>query len=314
MFDIIFFLLTLFALIGLVIGLIKPDKVIKWGEKKTRKQVALIYGVASVAFFILFAIAIPPSEKKGEIEPEIAQSQEGEPSLELSEITKGLNKTEVILSRIVVQGKTETETKVTIQNKEVAVDENGNFKEIVELSIGNNEIQITADNGVKQKTQMLSIKRLSEQEIAERSRGYATPEAPNFLSFICSKPENSHTSFYYLITDYTCPTNQSFTLPEKITDVTVRLSTIQGKTGWDTSFLCSPETKFDLPSYQWQILIPGKDCGLGAKVSPCDIDFISDNTGVTGIVVFPDIKGYVSGVWKYCKKDALFKITGKIVK
>jgi len=136
---------------------------------------------------------------------------------------------------------------------------------------------------------------------------------PNFLSFICSKPENSHTSFYYLITSR-CPTNQSFILPEKITDVTVRLSTIQGKAGWDTNFLCSPETEFDLPFYQWQILTVGSDCGLGAEVSPCDTNFISDSTGVTGIVVFPDIKGYVSGIWKYCKKDALLKITGKVVK
>jgi len=137
---------------------------------------------------------------------------------------------------------------------------------------------------------------------------------PKFLSFICSKPENSLTSFYYLITSY-CPTNQSFTLPEKITDVTVRLSTIQGKAGWDTNFLCSPETEFDLPSYQWQILTVGSDCGLGAKISPCDTNFISDSTGVTGIIIRPDIKGYTSGVMgKYCKKDALLKVTGKIVK
>lgn len=74
MFDVIFFLLTFLAFIGLIIGLIKPDKVIRWGEKKTRKQVALVYGIAILVFFILFAITIPPSEKKGETKPEITQS------------------------------------------------------------------------------------------------------------------------------------------------------------------------------------------------------------------------------------------------
>jgi len=73
MFDVIFFSLTFLALIGLIIGLIKPDKVIRWGEKKTRKQVALIYGTAIIIFFILFAIAISSPEKRGEIKPEITQ-------------------------------------------------------------------------------------------------------------------------------------------------------------------------------------------------------------------------------------------------
>lgn len=152
-----------------------------------------------------------------------------------------------------------------------------------------------------------------QPEVQKPETETPTKSEQDFLSFICSKPENGHTSFYYLITDYTCPTNQSFTLPEKITDATVRLSTITGKTGWDTQSLCSTEAQIDLPPSQWQILTVGSDCGLGAAISPCDTKFISDSTGVTGIVVFPDIKGYVSGAWKYCKKGALLKVTGRIV-
>lgn len=316
MFDVIFFLFTFLAFIGFIIGLIKPDKVIRWGEKKTRKQVALVYGIAIIVFFILFAITIPPPEKKGEIKPEITQStqeqkQEQEPFLEIIH-PKEFVETEN--SYIFIKGKTNVGTKIKVQSNEVSVDESGIFQQKVELSIGKNPIEIIADNGYKEKKIILTIKRLTEQEIAERKLSRYIQSLPKFLSFICSKPENSHTSFYYLINSY-CPTNQIFPLLEKITDVTVRLSTIQGKTGWDIQFLCSPETKFDLPSYQWQILTAGADCGLGAAIRPCNINFISDSTGVTGIIISPDIKGYTTRIMgEYCKKDALLKVTGKIVK
>ena len=78
MFDVIFFLLTFLAFTGLIIGLIKPNKVIRWGEKKNRKQVVLIYGLAIIVFFILFVITISSPEKKGEIKPEITQPSEQE--------------------------------------------------------------------------------------------------------------------------------------------------------------------------------------------------------------------------------------------
>jgi len=84
MLDVLFFLLTFLSFIGLIIGLIKPDKVIKWGEKKTRKQVALTYGIAIFVFFILFVISIPPTEKKPlteqqiETKPEVIQQPQEE--------------------------------------------------------------------------------------------------------------------------------------------------------------------------------------------------------------------------------------------
>jgi len=58
--DTIFFLLTFLAFIGFVVGLIKPKKVIRWGKSKTRKRVVLTYGIATLIFFILFAVTTPP--------------------------------------------------------------------------------------------------------------------------------------------------------------------------------------------------------------------------------------------------------------
>lgn len=41
------------ALIILLVGLIKPELVIKWGEKKGRKEVLKYYGAATLVFLIL---------------------------------------------------------------------------------------------------------------------------------------------------------------------------------------------------------------------------------------------------------------------
>ena len=50
----------LFSLLGLFIGLISPKLVIWWGSEKTRSRVLLIYGLATFAFWMLFAgVTIP---------------------------------------------------------------------------------------------------------------------------------------------------------------------------------------------------------------------------------------------------------------
>ena len=139
---------------------------------------------------------------------------------------------------------------------------------------------------------------------------------PRFLSFVCSKPEDSHKAYYYFVNNMT--STESFPLSEKLVDVDVRISTIRNdRKNWDTGFLCSSESIVDLPDYQWQILTAGSDCGVGATIEPCDINFISDANGVTGIIIAPKRRsdGYTSGVThKYFREGALLKITGIPVK
>ena len=59
------FLALLFLLfcVCLLIGLIKPSLVIRWGEKKTRGKVLLIYGSAVFLTLVLFGILIPPESE-----------------------------------------------------------------------------------------------------------------------------------------------------------------------------------------------------------------------------------------------------------
>lgn len=56
--DDLFLLLSIISLAGLIIGLIKPQWVIRWGEeeKKNRKSVLKYFGLGVVAFFILFGV------------------------------------------------------------------------------------------------------------------------------------------------------------------------------------------------------------------------------------------------------------------
>jgi hypothetical protein len=56
----------LFSLAGLIVGLISPSLVIWWGNKKTRAQVLLTYGLAMIAFSILSNVTTTPVEKEKE--------------------------------------------------------------------------------------------------------------------------------------------------------------------------------------------------------------------------------------------------------
>jgi len=52
------------SLLGLIVGLVSPKLVIRWGNKRTRGRVLLTYGLAVFVFFILFGITAPPTEQK----------------------------------------------------------------------------------------------------------------------------------------------------------------------------------------------------------------------------------------------------------
>lgn len=61
----LFLLLFVLSIVALLIGVVKPSLVIKWGslEKRTRKNVLKYYGLSLVASFILFGITMPDEEQ-----------------------------------------------------------------------------------------------------------------------------------------------------------------------------------------------------------------------------------------------------------
>lgn len=66
----LFFILSLFSLLALILGLFRPKLVIRWGTKRTRGRVLLIYGLAMIGFLIVAVVTVPPDSaqvgKKGE--------------------------------------------------------------------------------------------------------------------------------------------------------------------------------------------------------------------------------------------------------
>ena len=64
----IFILLFLACIIGLILGLIKPTMVLKWGdlEKRNRKSVLKYYGIGLIVTFILIAAFAPKTTNTGD--------------------------------------------------------------------------------------------------------------------------------------------------------------------------------------------------------------------------------------------------------
>ena len=80
--DVLFALLFLMAFIGLVLGLVKPSISIRWGNKKNRKQVLKVYGIALIIFFAFFSITANPVDeingvsKETDISTEVIEEEE----------------------------------------------------------------------------------------------------------------------------------------------------------------------------------------------------------------------------------------------
>ena len=62
----LFLLLFLFCFLALIVGIIKPQTVVRWGvtEKRNRKNVLKYYGIGLVVFFILFGVTSNNSGSK----------------------------------------------------------------------------------------------------------------------------------------------------------------------------------------------------------------------------------------------------------
>ncbi len=74
----LFLVLFFISFILLVIGLVKPAAVLRWGQNKTRKRVALIFGIASLASLILIGITAEPqpkTEPEEQIQKEVSQPE-----------------------------------------------------------------------------------------------------------------------------------------------------------------------------------------------------------------------------------------------
>jgi len=69
--EYVFFLLYFFSIVALILGLIKPGIVVRWGNKQSRGRVLLIYGLSAFVFLVMFGITAPPIEELKDSSAEI---------------------------------------------------------------------------------------------------------------------------------------------------------------------------------------------------------------------------------------------------
>jgi micrococcal nuclease len=60
--SVVFFLIFIASIVGLIIGLFRPQAVVRWGQKRTRSRAVLIYTGAALVSFILFGATVPKNE------------------------------------------------------------------------------------------------------------------------------------------------------------------------------------------------------------------------------------------------------------
>ncbi|WJY27530.1 MULTISPECIES: hypothetical protein [Sporosarcina] len=70
----LFFLLFLLSFLALIVGLIRPVLLLRWMpmDKRSRKSAALYFGLAVIAFFILFGVTLPPENDVAEVSEQSA--------------------------------------------------------------------------------------------------------------------------------------------------------------------------------------------------------------------------------------------------
>ena len=68
--------LSLICLIALVVGLVKPSLVVRWGEKRTRLRAFMIYGGLLIDFAVLGSAMTSPEEKAARAEQEAKAAAE----------------------------------------------------------------------------------------------------------------------------------------------------------------------------------------------------------------------------------------------
>ena len=140
--------------LAVIVGLIKPSLVIRWGEKKTRIRSLLIYIPITIISFVIAALLGPTELKVINLSPE--------------------NNTIVSSSEIIVKGKISKDAKVSINGNESLV-KNMLFEESIPLKQGKNEIRLSlvgVDLGVDEEQKLITIivTRVSDEELKEKNR------------------------------------------------------------------------------------------------------------------------------------------------
>lgn len=162
----IFVALFLLLVVALVLGLIKPTLVIRWGKNRNRKIVLIQYGLASLLAIIAIGITAPPDPFK---DTALAITLSEPTELQFETTTSTFN----IVGTVSIPKAT-----LKINGEKVALNES-NFAYSKELQTGENKFEVTATyySSKKDTKEMIVNRILTEEEKAELERQKIEAEA-----------------------------------------------------------------------------------------------------------------------------------------
>lgn len=148
----LFGFLSLASLIALVVGLIKPTVFTRFlGKGVNRKKVGLVFGVSTLLFMTLLGMVAP---KK--------------PTIALENFKDNI---EVEEEEYRLAGKvTPADSTLKVEENDVSLDSSGKFSHVLKLKDGENQIKIVATKEYEKTEKLIKIKKLTEEEIAQRKK------------------------------------------------------------------------------------------------------------------------------------------------
>jgi hypothetical protein len=109
--DNLFMALMLISIVLLIVAINKPNVLVFWSKKKTKKMAALGYSVAIVLFFILFGITAPPNTKS--TSTIATTSQTSKPTVStVSSISKSVAKPKPVVPKTDISSKVNSKSAV----------------------------------------------------------------------------------------------------------------------------------------------------------------------------------------------------------
>lgn len=162
------FFVALFLLlaVALIMGLVKPSLIVRWGKNRNRKAVLIQYGLATLFALIVIGITAPPDPFK-DTALVISLSEPAEMKFETTSSTLDIAGTITI-----------PKATLKINGKKVALEE-GSFNYTADLIQGENKFEITATyyGSKKDAKEVIVSRALSEEEKAELERQRIEQEA-----------------------------------------------------------------------------------------------------------------------------------------
>lgn len=177
--SVLFALLFLLSSLGLTLGFVNPRLVLPWSETKTRKSVAITYGIPTLAFMALTGVTAPP-ESQPQVTAPASQSSETPTSTPPLEPVPSVSVTPAAVKPTPLPDKKETSSADSVTPAKPSVsstpasDSSGNTNAVIVGEDASSAKNIRTGPGMEHRVQHIaySSDRVETLDSAQDSGGY----------------------------------------------------------------------------------------------------------------------------------------------